>query len=344
MANNLKSTYDASNFVLTQDYSHKFNQIDVGKPEARVEYDPDTQTTSVELVSWKRGMVQETAGFKYVGMDYATAKSCANHLRSVLTLNVYEWAFGWHEENGNKVYGWYKNYATPTLESEVSLQQRNGGCMYDVVVNAKFTSLQYSSTPDATDINSKPLHDVLVNLAGWSSAVPLSGVHFNAASADNISLIVAPTKNVTFELVGQKIFTTDTQAESGYSIDDWYRATTDWYAQVKYEGMTKAACRTLFSSLNSTNGWYMSYHPWVYGKTYDAVEGKWVLGWSEDATTTLYQCLNDFKAIEDESGMFTCELTLHAQRIEMTTSPSSYTAPSYPSFWSTKIPGMGNFL
>lgn len=33
MAGNLKSSYDATNLVLTQDYSYKFNQLDVGKPE-----------------------------------------------------------------------------------------------------------------------------------------------------------------------------------------------------------------------------------------------------------------------------------------------------------------------
>lgn len=43
MAGNLKSSYDATNFVLTQDYSYRFNQLDVGKPEVVAEYDPTTQ-------------------------------------------------------------------------------------------------------------------------------------------------------------------------------------------------------------------------------------------------------------------------------------------------------------
>jgi hypothetical protein len=42
--------------------------------------------------------------------------------------------------------------------------------------------------------------------------------------------------------------------------------------------------------------------------------------------------------------MFTAELTLHAQRQEMTKTPNSYTLPGYPAFWSSKIPGLSQFL
>lgn len=167
----------------------------------------------------------------------------------------------------------------------------------------------------------------------------MDGVHFDAASADNISLIVAPTRNVTFELVAENLITSDPTSITGFTIDNWYRATTDQFAQVKYEGMTKAACRNLFNSLNNTSGWYFQFHPWEY---------KWnaqtqTLGW-EVSDVTQYQCLNEFKAIEDESGLFTAELTLHVQQESMTKYPGQFQPPAYPSFWSSNIPGLSNYL
>lgn len=108
--------------------------------------------------------------------------------------------------------------------------------------------------------------------------------------------------------------------------------------------MTNAACRSLFNTLNNTNGWYLSYHPWIFDSTWNSTTNKWTLGWREDTTTNVYQCLNDFKATEDGSGMFTAELSLHAQRIEMTKTPRTYTPPAYPALWSSKIPGLNKFL
>jgi len=178
MAGNLKTSYDATNFVLTQDYSLKFNQLDVGKPEVVAQYDPDTQEVDVETVTWKRAIMEETAGFKYIGMDYATAKACANSMRSSLTMPVYEWGFGWYIENNIFQYGWHKNYTTPTLESEIRIEQRSG-CMYDVVVNAKYVSTNYSKSANATSIGSRPLANRLSSIPGWNSTVPLTGKHFD---------------------------------------------------------------------------------------------------------------------------------------------------------------------
>lgn len=173
--------------------------------------------------------MDETAGFKYIGMDYATAKSCAAYLRTALTCLNYDWEFGWYIQNNTFQYGWHKSIATPMLESEIRIEQRSG-CMYDVVVNAKYTSTNYSSSPNALDTGTRPLYDSISSLPGWSSAVTLTGHHFDAASASNISLVTAPTQTVAFELVGQNIVTSDPQAQSGLSIDNWYRATTDQYA------------------------------------------------------------------------------------------------------------------
>lgn len=136
--------------------------------------------------------MEETAGFSYIGMDYTTAKSCANYLRNLLTISVYEWEFGWYIENDIFQYGWHKSYATPTLDSQVSVQQRSG-CMYDVVVNAKCVSTNYSTASNAVSTSSRPLYNAISGIPGWSSTVTLHGHHFDAASASNISLVVAPT-------------------------------------------------------------------------------------------------------------------------------------------------------
>ena len=152
--------------------------------------------------------MDETAGFKYIGMDYATAKACAAYLKTQLTCLVYAWEFGWYIENNLFQYGWFKSYSTPTLASEIRVEQRSG-CMYDVVVNARCTSTNYTTNSAAVDTSTRPLYNSISSLPGWSSAVTLTGHHFDAASASNISLVTAPTQNVTFELVGQNIVTSN---------------------------------------------------------------------------------------------------------------------------------------
>ena len=184
-------------------------------------------------------------------------------MRSALTIISYPWAFGEYIENGVLLYGWHKGTGTPTIESEVRLE-KTAGCMYDVVVNAKCTTINYDKNHNALDLTQKPLYSVVSGFAGWTQTHILKGKNFIAPSADNFSLIVAPTRNVSFELVAENLITSDPTSITGFTIDNWYKATTDQYAQVKYEGMTKTACRNLFSSLNNTSGWYFQFHPWEY--------------------------------------------------------------------------------
>lgn len=335
------ASYNATNFVLTEDYSYRFNQIECGQPEVAVELSGSglSATPVVTIAQWWRAVMEERASFKYIGMKYDTAKSCANAMRSALTFQTYQWEYGAYLSGNYLLYGWHKGIATPTLESEVRLEH-NAGSMYDVVVNAKCTTTNYDKAGRALQTGSTPLATAVASLPGWSATHTLSGEHFDAASANNITLVVAPTKTIEFELVAAKLVTTDPNNLSGFTINDWYRATTDQYAQVRYEGMTKTACRSLFSSLNGTTGWYLLTHPWEYGWNAQTK----TLSWHQNTNIDVYQCLNDFKATEDESGLFTAELTLHAQRVEMTSTPTSYTAPAYPAFWSSKIPGLNKYL
>ena len=105
------------------------------------------------------------------------------------------------------------------------------------------------------------------NLSGWnSSAVPSNGKYFSSASADNIVLVSAPSYTREFEILGADITTVipDGQSLTGYSFPIWYKARTTYCAQVKYVGMTRAACANLFNSLNGTSGWWYAYHPYEY--------------------------------------------------------------------------------
>lgn len=344
MAGNLQTSYGANNIEITQDYSYRFNQIDVGEPVVDVSTNQTTGQVSVTCSSWKRAVMVETAGWKYIGMDYTTAKTCANAMRSALTFAVAPWEYGYYMKNNALQFGWHAGSTTPTLESDVRVQQRNGGCMYDVIISARCTTENYTKEASAISTGSRPLYSQLQHIAGWNSTVTLTGTHFDAASARNIRIVSAPTNKVSFELIGQKLITSDSSSMTGLSIDDWYRATTDQFAQVRYEGMTKTACRDLFSSLNGTNGWWLKFHPWIYTVTYNQSTQKFVLGWTEDTNTWVYQCLNDFKATQDSSGLFTAEVTLHAQQQAMTKTPNSYTPPAYPAFWSSKLPGLSNYL
>ena len=89
-------------------------------------------------------------------------------MRSALTIISYPWAFGEYIENGVLLYGWHKGTGTPTMESEVRLEKRSG-CMYDVVVNAKCTTINYDKQNNALNINNKPLYAVVSGLAGWNA-------------------------------------------------------------------------------------------------------------------------------------------------------------------------------
>lgn len=344
----LLTSYGANNFILETDYNYRCNQIESGVPEVTVEL--LSGTPQIAIRQWWHAFIEETASFKYVGMSYSAAQDCADEIRSTLTINRYPWTFGSYLSSVSSglsttnymLYGWHKGTSTPVCESEIKLQKHGNGCMYDVVVNARCTTENYDTSSNVLDINNKPLLNIVNSLPGWSEDCQLSGKHFDAASISNITIVVAPTQTVEFELMAENLYTTNPNSLSGFELSNWYKATVDSYAQVKYEGMTKTACRTLYNALNSTNGWYLSAHPWEYKERYAG--GHITFEWQQNNDVTTWQCFNTYKAIENESGMFTAELTLHAQDITMTSDPSNFTPQSYPSFWASKVPGLANYL
>lgn len=199
------TSYGAHNLVIKQDYSFKFNEVVCGEPEVYVEIQPeDSEDEDVlKLVTWWHGVVVETAAWKYVGMDYATAQSCASQMRLRLSHMKYEWQYGIYLDNGVVKLGWYRGLSTPTMESEVTIVKNGNGAMYDVYVNAKMTNDVYADNPSMNLTGSRPLADELEYLAGWNTSVtPTNGQYFTSASADNISLVSAPSWRREFELVG----------------------------------------------------------------------------------------------------------------------------------------------
>lgn len=154
---------------------------------------------------------EERAGFKYVGMDYDTAQTCANAMKTGLTHQSYVWEWGTHWDSTTSTIelGWYKAASTPTFESNVNIVKTGQGGLYDVVVEARSTQKSYSTSVDGNNVTgSRPLYGFVTRLAGWSdSSTPSNGKYNTSASASNIVLISAPSYTREFELLGADITT-----------------------------------------------------------------------------------------------------------------------------------------
>lgn len=183
----------------------------------------------------------------------------------------------------------------------------------------------------------------LNTLTGWNDYPSgwQNGHGISAAGADNLVLVAAPTRTRSFEIAGQDILPIGGEGGlSSVTFPIWYKCTDSYVCQVKYTGMTLAACRSLYSSLNSANGWYYSYHPYVYKYNSQWQETQW----QTDNTKTLYQCLNEFKATKGDGNMWTAELNLHVDTYEYTRNPQYASSPNWPQLWRTKIPGLSAYL
>lgn len=345
MAGNLLTSYGAQNFVLLDDYKMRFNSIKVGQPEVAVLLSGNV--ASVQTVTWKRGIMEESCRFSYIGMSYDAAQNCAASMRSLLTFWSPTWIYGDYLSGGNWLLGWHHGFETPKLESGITVQRHGSGCMYDVVVDARYTAEEYTTGGYAGAATSQLLRSTLAYIPGFNSSPPLSGTHFDTAGADNIVLVSAPQRRIDFELVGQDIYTTKKETSiSGWSLTsgDWYRATIDSTCQVRYEGMTRSACQSLYNSLNRQDGWYLSSHPWELSAYFTPNTTQLNIGWVKNENVRSWQCLNDYTATEGDGGMFAAELTLHATEEDMTNNPHTYTPPSaWPGIWN-KIPGLSAYL
>ncbi len=339
------NSYGADNFQLENDYTIRLDSIEVGQPEIIISCDLSSgDPVDIKIERWKRYVQIEEASFSYVGMDYSTAKSCGDAMRTKFTYNNYQpWVYKDYLEGSKFTRGWHQTSAyLPQLESTVNLFKRGNGSMYDVKVNARLRLEKYSlnNYPSMSD---RPLYNSLTSLAGWNSDTGgwSEGKAISAAGADNIALVTAPSYIDNWEVAGEDVVTINANNISGISIDDWYKVTTTYTAAVKYEGMTLAACRNLYNSLNSqSTGWYMSSHPWTLSSYQTG--NTWHVEWIEDPNTTVYQCLNRATMHRNGGKMWTIELQLEAQKSIMQKSGSTITH-SWPSVWS-RVPGMSKFL
>ena len=242
------NSYGAQNLVITKDYSLRFNEIIASEPELYIKIQPSDseEQNVVEITTWYRGESVETAGWKYVGMDYTTAQSCANAMRQLLTYFAYEWEYGIHLENGSVVLGWYKTSAsTYVMDSDVAVVKDDEGGLFTVEVQAHMSNVGYSKTLGINVAVSRPLADVLHSLDGWNTSTnPTNGRYFSSASASNIRIVNAPSYTREWEIVGvdESIVVPDGQSITGYSFPIWYKVRTTYQCQVKYVGMTRTAC------------------------------------------------------------------------------------------------------
>lgn len=65
------TSYGAHNLVIEQDYCKKFNTIEVGEPTVTVELSGNRPV--VQINTWYKTLQEETARFRYIGMNYSTA-------------------------------------------------------------------------------------------------------------------------------------------------------------------------------------------------------------------------------------------------------------------------------
>lgn len=339
----LLTSYSADNFVLVKDYNKRFNQTMAGEPQVSIEI--LSGSPIVTIAQWYQGVMEETASFKYIGMTYDAAMDCAEDMRQALTYSQAPWTFGDYissdtYQGGISAYflrGWHEGVALPTCESQIQVNHHDKGCMYDVSVQAKCTTIKYDKLGQALDISQHPLIDTLQTFAGWNEEMQLSGKYFDAACDANITIVNAPTRQISWELTRENILTRKSDNLSAITLSNWYKYTIDSQAQIRYEGMTKSACRALHNLISDPNTLQLSAHPYGFASE----DGN--MTWKAISSVTQYQNLNDFTATETDSGMFTAELTLHAQEITMTDTPTPPTHLSWPSGWS-KVPGLSAYL
>ena len=342
MANNKKTSWGSDNLVIENDYNIRFNEIVAGNPEISAEK-PQTQggspTISVDV--WYKLVTEETARWKYVGMDYTTAQSCVSTLKTALTFTTSVWDYGFYVDNGTLLYGYHVDKTAPNLESNITIVKCGDCDMYNVVVDARVKTEYYSKTAGLYSQKQTPLANYLGTLNGWNTYPSgwSNGTSQSSASEDNIVLVQAPSVTRQFEIVGSDIFGASYVDWTTYNLPVWYKCTDTYICQVKYNGLTHGACKNLFNSMNNTSGWYYSYHPYEYkyNSTYKT------FNWEEDTNKTIYQCLNDFKTTKLEGNMWTAELSLCVEKYLYTKNPAYTGGFSWPSQWSS-IPGLSQFL
>ena len=268
-------------------------------------------------------------------------------MRNLLTYSKYVWEWGeWVDTGGVVKLGWHKAASTPTLESEVTVSKFGEGGLYDVTVNAKMQQEEYGTDPGLSITSTRPLRSILNNLAGFNTSITPHGKYYTSASADNINIVTAPTYSRAFELVGSNMTMVkpDPTVPGGYVFPNWYKVRDTYQCEVKFVGMTRAACANFYNSMNHLGGsgglWHRS-HPWVY----DAVtsQGTVSMDWVEDATVWQYQCLNTFNAGPVGAGLWEISVQLAQWQEHYTMNPNESFTPSWPSEWSN-VPGLSDYL
>ena len=144
----LLTSYTAANRIIL---SGKTRRITCGAPS-----DPTVSATksedgafSVSTDVWYEMICHSTAGFAYVGMDYATAKQCRDAMIAKFTRTKSVWEYKTTVDGGTVKIGWVKSSTGATVqEAEVNLTP-TGGHMYEVTVQVDCEDVLMTTTPSS---------------------------------------------------------------------------------------------------------------------------------------------------------------------------------------------------
>lgn len=145
----LLTTYTNANRIIL---SGKTRRITCGAPSApTVSATKDEDgTISVSTDVWYEMICHSTAGFAYVGMDYATAKACRDAMIAKFTRTKSVWEYKTTVGDGTARIGWVRSGTGATVqEAEVNLTP-TGGHMYEVSVQVDCEDVIMTTTPSST--------------------------------------------------------------------------------------------------------------------------------------------------------------------------------------------------
>lgn len=145
----LLTSYTAANRIIL---SGKTRRITCGAPSAptvsATKDEDGTITVSADV--WYEMICHSTAGFAYVGMDYATAKKCRDAMISKFTRTKKTWEYKTTVSGGTVKIGWVQSSTGATVqEAEVNLTP-TGGHMYEVSVQVDCEDVVMTKTPSTT--------------------------------------------------------------------------------------------------------------------------------------------------------------------------------------------------
>lgn len=189
---NTFNTWGADNLQIDEYICTRDRVDNVGQYVTISNISADTDLSNkIGVTNWYKRVRTSTWGYTYVGMDYATAVSCARSQKNIWTLPVAQWAYGPTDLS----VGWYMLSAVPSTHATVTLAKSGNGAMYDVSVKGDWTGEIYGTKSWPTgNVWQRVPEDVLEeDVAGWASySSTWQGGHSVDTLAHACTLVTAP--------------------------------------------------------------------------------------------------------------------------------------------------------